>query len=110
MLFTSLSVLHSEPMDTGTDGDDDNSQLPPSSGGVGGGSRDESHHSSSSPHGTTNGSGGLGGVSGGGMVVDGIKLPPAPSGKKCSQHLQVGPLLLMEVSVPVRDILGACPC
>lgn len=71
-------VLHSEPMDTGTDGDDDNSQPTPASGGVG-------SRGPSSPHG---GGAAAPSAPGGGVTIDGIKLPPAPVGKKCSQALQ----------------------
>ncbi|KAF2363690.1 SAP30-binding protein [Trinorchestia longiramus] len=68
-------VLHSEPMDTGTD-DDNSQQDGPQSGGD---SRNTSHPGS--PAGGVT-------VSSGVVIIDGIKLPPAPVGKKCSQALQ----------------------
>ena len=68
-----VSVLHSEPMDTGsTDGEDDSSSQPNS----GPGSRVTSHPSSP---------GGTPAV----VTVDGIKLPSPPRGKKCPKVLQV---------------------
>uniref|UniRef100_A0A6A7G6J2 SAP30-binding protein-like n=2 Tax=Hirondellea gigas TaxID=1518452 RepID=A0A6A7G6J2_9CRUS len=70
-------VLHSEPMDTGTDGEDSSSQH------LSGGSRGPSH--SSSPRLSTTG---VVITSSGGIKVNGITLPSAPIGKKCSQTLQ----------------------
>ncbi|XP_018015339.1 SAP30-binding protein [Hyalella azteca] len=68
-------VLHSEPMDTGTD--DDTSQPP---GTHSGDSRSASRPSSPG--------GGITVTASGLVIIDGIKLPPAPVGKKCSQALQ----------------------